>query len=59
MSGETLTPGAQFYFVALGNEEYEVEAFSEEQAWQRALAEHSRKLVEQGLTVLATKLADL
>ncbi len=41
-------PKAQFYNVTLGPEEYEVEAYSEEHAFRRALEAYRLKLQEQG-----------
>lgn len=52
-------PVASFYAVQIGSEDYEVEAYSEEHAFQRALQEYGKKLKEQGLTLVAHKIADL
>ncbi len=52
-------PNAAFYNVQIGPEEYEVEAYNEEHAWVRALAEYRRTQAKKGLTVVVQKIADL
>ncbi len=56
---EDLKPQPQFYNVTLGPEEYEVEAYSEEHAFRRALEAYRLKLQEQGLSVIVHKLGEL
>ncbi len=55
---------ASFYNITIGwgtatPVDYEVEAYSEEHAFQRALQEYGKNLKEQGLTLVAHKIADL
>lgn len=56
---QIVPPIAKFYNISFDGEDYEVEAYSEEHAFQRVMAVYQAMQAELGNTVIVTKLGGL